>query len=147
MRSAITEPWSGKHLADVELFSETRAKEAISASVVAFGKMRALSSYARKDILRRITRGIESRHEELSNLIAREAGKPIAQARAEVTRAISTFDIAAEEATRITGEVLPLDITKSSEGFRGEWSRFPRGPVLGISPFNFPLNLVAHKVA
>ncbi|MEO6419868.1 MAG: aldehyde dehydrogenase family protein, partial [Polyangiaceae bacterium] len=70
-----------------------------------------------------------------------------AQARAEVTRAIATFDIAAEEATRITGEVLPLDITKSSEGFRGEWSRFPRGPVLGISPFNFPLNLVAHKVA
>ena len=147
MRSAVTEPWSGKHIADVELFSETRAKEAISASVVAFEKMRALSSYARKEILRRITRGIEARREELAKLIAREAGKPITLARTEVTRAISTFEIAAEEATRMTGEVLPLDITQGSEGFRGEWIRFPRGPVLGISPFNFPLNLVAHKVA
>src|SRR5262249_51874453 len=71
----------------------------------------------------------------------------IAQARAEVLRAVSTFRIASEEATRFGGEVIPLDITTAAKAHHGRWVRVPRGPVLGITPFNFPLNLVAHKVA
>src|SRR5450432_4121125 len=94
-----------------------------------------------------IARGIENDSAHLSELLAREAGKPITQARAEIARGVSTFEIASEEATRIGGEVMPLDVTKPSEGYRGEWFRVPAGPVIGIAPFNFPLNLVAHKVA
>jgi acyl-CoA reductase-like NAD-dependent aldehyde dehydrogenase len=143
----VHEPWSGAELAHVVLADEKRAEEAISASMLAFERLRARTNYDRKAVLARIAREIEARQESFAELIAREAGKPITMARAEVARAISTFEIGAEEATRILGEVMPLDITSVTRGYVGSWMRVPAGPVIAISPFNFPLNLVAHKIA
>jgi glyceraldehyde-3-phosphate dehydrogenase (NADP+) len=119
----------------------------VGAAGKAFLSMRALPSHARRDMLRGVARGISSRGADLAETLAREAGKPITYARAEVARAVSTFEIASEEATRARGEVVPLDVTVAGEGRTGSWVRVPAGPVLAISPFNFPLNLVAHKVA
>ena len=87
------------------------------------------------------------RHEEMSKALCIEAGKPIKDARGEVTRLIDTFRIAAEEAVRIYGEVMPLDISPRAQGYTGQWKRVPIGACSFISPFNFPLNLAAHKVA
>jgi len=144
---SVVEKWGGEALAEVVLADQAIAERAVAASVVAFEKFRVSSSYLRKRLLFSIARGIEVDAEHLSELLAREAGKPITQARAEIARGVSTFDIASEEATRIGGEIMPLDVTKPAEGYRGEWFRVPAGPVIGIAPFNFPLNLVAHKVA
>ena len=145
--SRIADKWSGEAIAEVFLADSKVAERATAASVVAFQQLRDVSNYTRKKLLSAIARGIEVDAEHLSELLARECGKPITQARGEIARGVSTFEIASEEATRIGGEVMPLDVTKPSEGYRGEWFRVPAGPVLGISPFNFPLNLVAHKVA
>ncbi|WP_394823229.1 aldehyde dehydrogenase family protein [Pendulispora albinea] len=143
----VFEPWTGKKLADVVCADAATAEEAIVAAVRASEQLARLTSYERKRICRSIADALEQNIDHLAELIAREAGKPLALARVEVLRAVSTFEIASEEATRIGGEVIPLDITASSGGYRGEYTRVPAGPVLGISPFNFPLNLVAHKVA
>ncbi|MEO8877394.1 MAG: aldehyde dehydrogenase family protein [Polyangiaceae bacterium] len=143
----IVEKWNGETLAEVVMADEKSAERAVTASVKAFEEFRRVSSYTRKKLLFAIARGIESDAAHLSELLAREAGKPITQARGEIGRGVSTFEIASEEATRIGGEVMPLDVTKPAEGYRGEWFRVPAGPVIGIAPFNFPLNLVAHKVA
>jgi glyceraldehyde-3-phosphate dehydrogenase (NADP+) len=113
----------------------------------AFGAMRALSTYRRAAILMSVATRIKEEHSRVATLLALEAGKPLKMARAEVDRAIQTFTLGAEEARRFGGEVMPLDVTAASEAFEGSYKRFPIGPVLGISPFNFPLNLVAHKVA
>ena len=80
-------------------------------------------------------------------MIALEAGKPITDARAEVERAVDTFQIAVEESKRMLGEYIPLDISECSKNRTASNKRFPIGPIFGISPFNFPLNLVVHKVA
>jgi glyceraldehyde-3-phosphate dehydrogenase (NADP+) len=106
-----------------------------------------MAGYERQAILRAISEGIGKRREEFAHLIALEAGKPIRTARAEVDRAVFTFAVAAEEATRIGGEWLPLDWQASTAGRAGIIRRFALGPILAITPFNFPLNLVAHKVA
>src|SRR6266850_1063417 len=87
------------------------------------------------------------RAEELAQTLCVEAGKPIRDSRGEVSRLIDTFRIAAEEATRIGGEVLPMDVTPRAKAYTGMWKRVPVGPCSLISPFNFPLNLAAHKVA
>jgi acyl-CoA reductase-like NAD-dependent aldehyde dehydrogenase len=143
----VREPWSGAEIARVVLADEARAEEATLACARAFDRLRARTSYERKAVLARVASEIEAREEAFSLLIAREAGKPIAMARTEVARAVSTFQIGAEEATRIVGEVMPLDITATTRGYVGSWIRVPAGPVIAISPFNFPLNLVAHKIA
>lgn len=109
--------------------------------------MRGSSAFARSNLLHRMADGISRRHTEVAELIAREAGKPIRAARLEVERSVLTFRTAAEEAKRINGEVIPLDWMPASEGRFGIVRRFPIGPISGITPFNFPLNLVAHKVA
>src|SRR5450432_1545049 len=139
---AVREPWSGAELGRVVLADETRAEEATVAAVQAFGRLRTLTSYQRKMLLAGIAREIEARQAVFAELLAREAAKPIAQARVEVARGISTFDIAAEEATRMVGEVMPLDVTATTRGYSGSWVRVPAGPVIAIAPFNFPLNLV-----
>jgi acyl-CoA reductase-like NAD-dependent aldehyde dehydrogenase len=144
---AVNDPWSGDRLADVVLLDAARADRAVLAATEASRGMRALPSYARRDVLRKVAKAILDQKGELAELIARESGKPLASAKSEVARAVSTFDLAAEEATRVGGEVVPLDISVAGEGRTGRWVRVPRGPVLGIAPFNFPLNLVAHKVA
>jgi glyceraldehyde-3-phosphate dehydrogenase (NADP+) len=146
-RLVVNDRWTGEEIAHVAQADAARAEEATAACVRAFRATGALKAHERRDLLRRIAQSIQAHTSELATLIAREAGKPIVQARAEVARAVSTFELASEEATRIGGEVMPLDVTPAAAPYVGEWSRVPAGPVLGIAPFNFPLNLVAHKVA
>ncbi|HSG85677.1 MAG TPA: aldehyde dehydrogenase family protein [Candidatus Limnocylindrales bacterium] len=122
-------------------------EEAVRAAVAAFEVTRKLPAFERSRILRAISDGIRARREELGRLIALEAGKPIRDAMVEVDRAVFTFRLGAEEAERIGGEVLPLDLLESSKGRTAMTRRFPIGPIAAISPFNFPLNLAAHKVA
>jgi acyl-CoA reductase-like NAD-dependent aldehyde dehydrogenase len=122
-------------------------EEAVEAAVAAFPVTRELPAYERGRILREISAGIKARREELGRLIALESGKPIRDSLVEVDRATLTFRLGAEEAERIFGETIPLDLMPSSRGRVGITRRFPIGPIAGISPFNFPLNLAAHKVA
>ena len=130
-------------------FSATEAQyeEAVTAAVAAFEVTRKLPAYERGRILREISAGIKARREELGRLIALEAGKPIRDALVEVDRATLTFRLGAEEAERMTGELIPLDLMPASKDRIGITRRYPIGPIAGISPFNFPLNLAAHKVA
>src|SRR6516162_9160919 len=123
------------------------AEAAIAAAVKAFGTTRRLPAFERQRVLRRVSEGIAQRKEEFSRTLSQEAGKPIKAARTEVDRAIFTFTVAAEESTRIYGEYLPLDWQEFTAGRWGIVRRFPLGPIAGITPFNFPLNLVTHKVA
>ena len=127
--------------------SEAQYEEAVEAAVKAFEVTRTLPAYERGAILRNISAGIKARREELGRLIALEAGKPIRDSLVEVDRAVVTFRLGAEEAERMVGETIPLDLMPASKGRVGITRRFPIGPVAGISPFNFPLNLAAHKVA
>jgi acyl-CoA reductase-like NAD-dependent aldehyde dehydrogenase len=129
------------------LATEAQYEEAVQAAVRAFEETRRLPAYERSRALRHVSAGIAARREELARLIATESGKPIRDALAEVDRAVLTFRLGAEEAERIMGETIPLDVAPASKGRTGITRRFPIGPVAGISPFNFPLNLAAHKVA
>jgi acyl-CoA reductase-like NAD-dependent aldehyde dehydrogenase len=122
-------------------------EEAVNAAVEAFEVTRTLPAYERGRILREISAGIKARREELGKLIALEAGKPIRDALVEVDRATLTFRLGAEEAERMTGELIPLDLMPASKDRVGITRRFPIGPIAGISPFNFPLNLAAHKLS
>jgi len=143
----VINPYSQKVFAEVSLAGTAEIDGAIDLAVKAFAETRTLPTYLRSRICLQIAQGIEDRKEEFAETISKESGKPLLYSRAEVARSISTFRIAAEEASRIHGEVLHLDITESAKGKTGLVRRFPIGPVSGISPFNFPLNLVAHKVA
>ncbi len=143
----VADPWSGEVLAHVTMADADRAAEATAAAGRAFRELRELPAYKRRDTLRKVARSIAERRDDFAALISREAGKPIAFARAEVDRAVCTFELGAEEATRVGGEVVPLDGSAPGEHRTGHWVRVPAGPVFAISPFNFPLNLVAHKVA
>jgi glyceraldehyde-3-phosphate dehydrogenase (NADP+) len=109
--------------------------------------MRSMPSHARARALQAIADGVKARQEEFAQTIVAEGGKPILDARREVGRAIQTLILAAEEAKRMPGEVVPLDLTPGMDSYLGMTQRFPIGPVLGITPFNFPINLVMHKVA
>lgn len=146
-RVEIRDPYDRAVIGVVHWASAGEAAEAVAGAVRAFEETRRLPSHARAEVLRRVAAALSERREELAQLITREAGKPIRDARLEVARAIQTFTVAAEEAKRIGGEVLPLDWMAGSENRWALIRRFPIGPILGITPFNFPLNLVAHKVA
>jgi glyceraldehyde-3-phosphate dehydrogenase (NADP+) len=127
--------------------TEAQYEEAVTAAVAAFETTKTLPAYERGRILREISAGIKARREELGKIMATEAGKPIRDALVEVDRATLTFRLGAEEAERMVGETIPLDLLPSSKGRVGITRRFPIGPVAAISPFNFPLNLAAHKLA
>ena len=127
--------------------TEAQYEEAVTAAVDAFETTKTLPAFERGRILREISAGIKARREELGVIMAREAGKPIRDALVEVDRATLTFRLGAEEAERMTGETIPLDLLPSSKGRVGITRRFPIGPVAAISPFNFPLNLAAHKLS
>jgi glyceraldehyde-3-phosphate dehydrogenase (NADP+) len=127
--------------------TEAQLEQAIEAAGSGFEEMRRLPAYERSRALRSVSAGIAARRDELAELIVRESGKPIRDARAEVDRGALTFRLAAEEAERLVGETIPLDIGPAHAGRVGITRRFPIGPVAAISPFNFPLNLAAHKVA
>src|SRR5208283_2243410 len=143
----VTSPYDRSVVAVVSEADRDHVEVAIESAVRAFAITRKLPSYQRAASLHKITDGIGARREEFARTICQEAGKPIKAARIEVERAINTFWIAAEESTRIYGEYIPLDTLESTAGRWGLVRRFPLGPVFAITPFNFPLNLVAHKVA
>ena len=143
----VRNPFDGSVIAEVCQAGKKEAAEAVERSCAAFSIMKTLSGYRRAKGLGQIASAIGQRREEFARTICSESGKPIMDARREVDRAIETFRIASEEATRIPGEVIPMDVSPGIEGYSGSLRRFPIGPVLGITPFNFPLNLVAHKVA
>lgn len=143
----VHDPFTGKVLAEVSQASEADAEAAVLSTVEAAKLMSSLPAHSRYHLLQRIAGSLYDRREEIARLITSEAGKPIADARREVSRAVQTFTVAAEEAKRIGGDVVPLDWTPGTDSHFGILRRFPIGPILGITPFNFPLNLVAHKVA
>lgn len=143
----IHAPYDGSLIARVVQGRHAHADAAIAAAVKAFGTTRRLPAFERQRVLRQISSLMSQRKDEFARTLAQEAGKPIKAARIEVERSIFTFNIAAEESTRIYGEYLPLDTLESTAGRWGIVRRFPLGPIAGITPFNFPLNLVAHKVA
>jgi acyl-CoA reductase-like NAD-dependent aldehyde dehydrogenase len=143
----IKAPFDGAVIGRVHQGTRRHAEAAIAAAVKAFGTTRRLPAFERQRVLRQVAQGISSRKDEFSRTLAQEAGKPIKAARAEVDRAVFTFNVAAEESVRIYGEYLPLDWQEYTAGRWGIVRRYPLGPIAGITPFNFPLNLVAHKVA
>jgi acyl-CoA reductase-like NAD-dependent aldehyde dehydrogenase len=121
--------------------------QAIEAAQAAEDLMAEMPAYKRAEILLKTAALLRERADDLAKTIAAEAGKALKFARAEVDRAVSTFTIASEEAKRLHGETIPLDAVPAGEGYFGFWTRRPVGVIAAISPFNFPLNLVAHKVA
>ena len=143
----VTDPWTQERIVPVIQADHDRADRAAQAAKRTFETTRRMPGWQRRRILKEITRRIVHDREEIAAIITRESGKPKTLARFEVDRAIVTFGLGAEEAVRIGGEVVPLDVTEQTQAYRGQWQRVPRGPVLAITPFNFPLNLVAHKVA
>jgi acyl-CoA reductase-like NAD-dependent aldehyde dehydrogenase len=143
----IRSPYDSTLVARVTQGRKRDAEAAIAAAVKAFGTTRRLPAFERQRILRQIVAFMTERKEEFARTLAQEAGKPIKAARTEVERAIFTFSVAAEESTRIYGEYIPLDWQEYTAGRWGIVRRFPIGPIAGITPFNFPINLVAHKVA
>src|ERR1700694_714296 len=143
----IRAPYDGSVVGRVFQGTREHAEAAIVAAVKAFGTTRRLPAFERQRVLRRVSQSIWERKPEFARTLAQEAGKPIKAARSEGERAIFTFNVAAEESTRIYGEYLPLDWQEYTAGRWGIVRRFPLGPLAGITPFNFPLNLVAHNVA
>ena len=143
----IRSPYDGAPVALVHRAGPAEVERAIAGAVEAFETTRHLPAWRRSEILQAVSDAIAARRDELARTIALEAGKPIKTARIEVERASFTFRVAAEEAKRIYGEIVPLDWLPGNDGRVGHVRRVPLGPIVGISPFNFPLNLVAHKVA
>ncbi|MDJ0855422.1 MAG: aldehyde dehydrogenase family protein [Desulfobacterales bacterium] len=144
---AVTDKYTGEVAARVALADARAIDMAIDAAVAASGPLRRLPPYERQNVLNHCVDRFRERQEELALALCIEAGKPIKDSRGEVARLIDTFRIAAEEAVRINGEVLNLEISPRSQGYRGMVQRVPIGPCSFISPFNFPLNLAAHKIA
>ncbi len=144
---AVTDKYSGEIATRVALADTHAIHAGIAAAVAATIPMRELPAYARQAILEHCVTRFRERYDELALSLCIEAGKPIKDARGEVTRLIDTFKAAAEEAVRVNGEVINLEISQRAKGYRGMWKRVPIGPCSFISPFNFPLNLVAHKIA
>jgi acyl-CoA reductase-like NAD-dependent aldehyde dehydrogenase len=143
----IRSPYDQSPVGHVFQARREHAEAAIAAAVKAFGTTKRLPAFERQRVLRQVAATITARKEEFARTMASESGKPLKVARTEVERGIFTFNVAAEESTRIYGEYLPLDWQQFTAGRWGIVKRFPLGPVAGITPFNFPLNLVAHKVA
>ena len=143
----VRNPYTGETIAHVCQASPADAESAVQSSVEGAAAMRRLSGYARSTLLANAAQALQARQEEFARTMTMEAGKPLTDARREVGRAIQTLSIAGEEAKRIGGEVVPLDWSPGMEAYWGVTRRFPIGPILGITPFNFPLNLVVHKVA
>jgi acyl-CoA reductase-like NAD-dependent aldehyde dehydrogenase len=143
----VFDKYSGKRATRVAFADAATVRKAIVAAHKAAPAMAAMPHDARRDVLEHCVRRFQERFEELALALCIEAGKPIKDARGEVTRLIDTFRIAAGEATRLGGEIIDLEISPRTRGYRGLVKRVPVGPCAFITPFNFPLNLVAHKVA
>jgi len=146
-QAEVRAPWDGRLLRRVAQASVAHAERALSVASAARERLARQSTGKRRDVLEGIVAGLRTRAEELARSICDEAGKPIALARVEVRRATEVFRLAAAELVRFGGSVVPVDLTPGTEGVECEVRRFPAGVVVGIVPFNFPLNLGAHKVA
>lgn len=144
---AVTNPFDGSVVDEVCVAGDADMDDALAAAEAAFRATRDLPTYRRVEILNEAAQTIDVESEELAALISRESGKPIRFSRGEVARAVLTLQLGATEAQRETGEVLPIDLAPGGEGRLCLHTRVPRGPVAAISPFNFPLNLVAHKLS
>jgi acyl-CoA reductase-like NAD-dependent aldehyde dehydrogenase len=143
----VRSPWDQGLVGRVTAATRADAREAVKHAVASLRRTRALPRWKRREILEDVAAALIEQKERFVQLIVAEAGKPLRLARIEVDRAVLTFKTAAEEAVRLGGESIPLDLAQGTEGRWGLVHRFPVGTVLGITPFNFPLNLVAHKVA
>lgn len=143
----VTDKYSGEVVTRVAQADAGAVEEAVAAAVRAAEPMRRMKAYERQAVLDHCVRRFRERSGELAHALCVEAGKPIKDAQGEVTRLIDTFRVAAEESTRIYGEVIPMEISARASGYAGMTRRVPIGPCSFITPFNFPLNLVAHKVA
>src|SRR3954468_5891310 len=144
---AVTDKYTGEVAFRVAMADAATIDAGIAAAVEAAGPMARMAAYERQAVLQHCVDRFKARFDELAFALCVEAGKPIKDSEGEVTRLIDTFRIAAEESVRMTGEVQPLDISPRARGYQGLWKRVPIGPCSFISPFNFPLNLAAHKVA
>ena len=143
----VRSPYDGSLVATAHNAGPAEVEEAIASAVRAFPVTRALPAWKRSAILEAISSAITARREELAQVLALEAGKPLKSGRIEVDRAAFAFKVAGEEARRVHGEILPLDWLPGTEHREALIRRVPLGPVAGITPFNFPLMLVAHKIA
>lgn len=145
--ATIRSPWDGREVGIHPLGTAEDIDAAVAANVEARDACRHLPAYERAACLRRVADGIETGLDGFIGLLAREAGKPVAQARLELERAIFVFRDAAEEATRIGGDIIPLDVLPAGKGRLAMTRRFPLSPIAAITPFNFPVLLAAHKIA
>ncbi|MCL4257170.1 MAG: aldehyde dehydrogenase family protein [Anaerolineales bacterium] len=143
----VRSPYNDALVAIVHRAGPKEIEQAIADATRVFEVTRKLPSWKKADVLMKVSEGILARREDLARTIALEAGKPIRTARLEVDRAAYTFQVAAEESKRHYGEIVPLDWLPGTENRVAHIHRVPLGPIAGIAPFNFPLNLVAHKVA
>ena len=143
----VTDKFTGEVAARVALADTKAIEDGIAGCVAAAEPFAEMRPYERQQVLNHCGARFTERFDELAMSLCIEAGKPIKDSRGEVSRLIDTFRIAAEETVRITGEVMNLEISERAKGYRGMWKRVPIGPCSFISPFNFPLNLAAHKVA
>ncbi|MFI6226333.1 aldehyde dehydrogenase family protein [Micromonospora echinospora] len=145
--STVHHPYDGRPVGRTTHATPAQVEAAVAAAAAVATEAAALPAHVRAAALDHVSRRLAARAEEIARLITAENGKPVKWARVEVTRAVSTFRWAAEEARRFSGELQRLDTDPTAAGRIALVRRVPRGPVLGITPFNFPLNLVAHKVA
>jgi len=143
----VTNPFDGTPVGEVGLAGAELMDEAIAAAEEAFGVTRRLATHERVRVLEGVAASLAREREALAALMTSESGKPIRFSRGEVDRAVVTFELAAAEARSVGGEVWPIDLEARSEGRLCLTTRVPRGPVAAIAPFNFPLNLIAHKLA
>ena len=144
---AVVDKFTGEVATRVALADHAAIDAAIQAADESFENMRSMPAYARQEVLLHCVRRFEERFDELASALCIEAGKPIKDSRGEVTRLIDTFRYAAEESVRLHGEVMEMGISARAANYTGMWRRVPIGPCSFISPFNFPLNLAAHKIA
>lgn len=143
----VTNKYTGEDATTVALARADVIEKAIDAAEKSQPALNKMTPYERQDVLNHCVKRFTERFDELAYALCIEAGKPIKDARGEVTRLIDTFRIAAEESVRIKGEVMNLEVTPRAKGYQGMYKKVPIGPCSFISPFNFPLNLAAHKVA
>jgi len=142
----VRDKYTGDVVTRVPRASRETLERAIAAAADAARPMREMKPYQRQAVLDHVVRRSRERADEFAEALCVEAGKPIRDARGEVDRLIDTLRISAEESVRLYGEVLPMEISPRARGYRGMWKRVPVGPCAFITPFNFPLNLVAHKI-
>lgn len=145
--TVVRDPFDGSPVASVASASLRQVERALTFAEAGRARLSKISAGTRRAVLQKLLAGLERRRDELVDAIVHEAGKPLTAARAEVSRAIETFTLPAAELTRFAGALVPVDLLPGTEGTEAEVRRFPAGVIVGIVPFNFPLNLGAHKIA